>query len=126
MLYTHDGASSIMKNEIVIFRKIDIAEDIQIETVSDKYIFSYLWILDFLQILEIRCMYDVKVEEKLSRGTNSTKRTGWGEKGESMDVWMNVLNMYDLPLGKWLYVAGEMNQLLRVHIALYRGHKFSS
>lgn len=49
MLYTHDGVFSIMKNEIVIFRKIGIVEDIQIKTVSDKYhIFSYLWILDFL------------------------------------------------------------------------------
>lgn len=43
-------------------------------------------------------MYAVKVDEKLSRRTNSTKRTGWGEKGESMDVWRNVLNMYDMPL----------------------------
>lgn len=49
MLYKHDGVFSIMKNEIVIFRKIDVVKDIQIKTVSDKYhIFSYLWILDFL------------------------------------------------------------------------------
>ena len=49
-------------------------------------------------------MYDVKVEEKLSRGTNSTKRTDWGEKGESMDVWEACAHMYDIPLGKWPYV----------------------
>lgn len=36
MLYTHDGVFSIMKNEIVIFRKNDVVKDIQIKTVSDK------------------------------------------------------------------------------------------